>query len=522
MLTAWKDDLRLFLNSNLQFSSRDEYRYHEALVHPGLAATPSARNVLILGGGDGLALREVLRHPNVERVTLVDLDPEMTRLFSTHPDLRRLNHGALTDRRVTVVNDDAFTWLESEGQRFDFAVVDFPDSSNFSLGKLYTTTFYRMLRNRLAPDATFVVQASSPLFAPQSYWCIVATLEQARFAVAPYHVYVPSFGEWGFVLAGTRPRTSLRAPTRSAVPDPRDHSRDVRLSTGHGASAGRNQPPAHPGACPLLRARMGHDQSVTLLSRRGFLSAALVGLVQKSGRRIEGGFVNESHVPGHQLRDRVRFAEPRQTRTSPVVIVGGGIAGLSAAWRLGKRGMHDFVVLEMEPTAGGNARWGENEIAPFPWAAHYVPVPGRSAGLVRELFTDLGVFDGERWDERHLVHAPRERLFIHGRWQEGLDPTVGPTQRDRDQFARFDERIAQHRSTGRFTIPVSAGSDGSPPPIEDSLSMAAWLIASDWTRRGSVGLSTMPAATTMGRYRPMSPRGPASCTLPRARMNRTC
>ncbi len=202
MLTAWKDDLRLFLNSNLQFSSRDEYRYHEALVHPGLAATPSARNVLILGGGDGLALREVLRHPNVERVTLVDLDPEMTRLFSTHPDLRRLNHGALTDRRVTVVNDDAFTWLESEGQRFDFAVVDFPDPSNFSLGKLYTTTFYRMLRKRLAPDATFVVQATSPLFAPQSYWCIVATLEQARFAVAPYHVYVPSFGEWGFVLAG--------------------------------------------------------------------------------------------------------------------------------------------------------------------------------------------------------------------------------------------------------------------------------------------------------------------------------
>ncbi len=231
---------------------------------------------------------------------------------------------------------------------------------------------------------------------------------------------------------------------------------------------------------------MGHDQSVTLLSRRGFLSAALVGLVQKSGRRIEGGFVNESHVPGHQLRDRVRFAEPRQTRTSPVVIVGGGIAGLSAAWRLGKRGMHDFVVLEMEPTAGGNARWGENEIAPFPWAAHYVPVPGRSAGLVRELFTDLGVFDGERWDERHLVHAPRERLFIHGRWQEGLDPTVGPTQRDRDQFARFDERIAQHRSTGRFTIPVSAGSDGSPPPIEDSLSMAAWLdrerLDSPWLR----------------------------------------
>jgi glycine/D-amino acid oxidase-like deaminating enzyme len=220
---------------------------------------------------------------------------------------------------------------------------------------------------------------------------------------------------------------------------------------------------------------MGHDQPVTRLSRRGFLSAALVGLVQKSGRRIDGGFVNESHVLGHQLRDGAPFPAPRQTRTSPVVIVGGGIAGLSAAWRLGKRGMRDFVVLEMEPTAGGNARWGESEVAAFPWAAHYVPVPGRAAGLVRELFVDLGVFDGVRWDERHLVHAPRERLFIHGRWQEGLDPAVGPTQRDRDQFARFDERIAKYRSTGRFTIPTAAGSDGSTPPVEDSLSMAAWL-----------------------------------------------
>jgi spermidine synthase len=202
VLTAWKDDLRLFLNSNLQFSSRDEYRYHEALVHPGLAAAASARNVLILGGGDGLALREVLRYPAVEHVTLVDLDPEMTSLFSTHPELRRLNNSALTDPRVHVVNDDAFTWLDASANLFDFAIVDFPDPSNFSLGKLYTTTFYRMLVNRLAPEATFVVQATSPLFARQSYWCIVTTIEQTGLSVAPYHVYVPSFGEWGFVLAG--------------------------------------------------------------------------------------------------------------------------------------------------------------------------------------------------------------------------------------------------------------------------------------------------------------------------------
>lgn len=207
VMTAWKSDLRLFLNANLQFSSRDEYRYHEALVHPGLAAVADARRVLVLGGGDGLALREVLRYPSVRHVTLVDLDPEMTRLFSTHAQLRQLNAGSLSDPRVTVVNADAFTWLDAPGEPFDFAVVDFPDPSNFSLGKLYTTTFYRMLQRRLAPDATFVVQATSPLFARHAFWCIVTTIEQAGFTAAPYHVYVPSFGEWGFVLAGTRTPT---------------------------------------------------------------------------------------------------------------------------------------------------------------------------------------------------------------------------------------------------------------------------------------------------------------------------
>ena len=234
VMTAWRDDLRLFLNANLQFSSRDEYRYHEALVHPGLAALPGARRVLILGGGDGLALREVLRHRQVQAVTLVDLDPEMTRLFSTHAELRRLNRDALRDPRVTVVNADAFTWIGAATETFDFAVVDFPDPSNFSLGKLYTTTFYRMLLERIAPEGAFVVQATSPLFARQAYWCIVSTIENARLAVAPYHVYVPSFGEWGFVLAGRAalplPATlpdGLRFLTRDTLPEMFDFPRDM-------------------------------------------------------------------------------------------------------------------------------------------------------------------------------------------------------------------------------------------------------------------------------------------------------
>lgn len=205
VVTAWDNDLRLFLNSHLQFSSRDEYRYHEALVHPGLAAAASAHKVLVLGGGDGLALREVLKQPGVESVTLVDLDPEMPRLFTSHPELSALNAHAFDDPRVRVVSADAFVWLDTDTASYDFVVVDFPDPSNFSLGKLYSTTFYRTLGRRLAPGARFVVQSTSPLFARQSFWCIVRTIEDAGFVVSPYHVYVPSFGEWGFALAGVEP-----------------------------------------------------------------------------------------------------------------------------------------------------------------------------------------------------------------------------------------------------------------------------------------------------------------------------
>ena len=214
VLTAWKDDLRLFLNSHLQFSSRDEYRYHEALVHPGLAAMPGARRVLVLGGGDGLALREVLRYPHVEHVTLVDLDPEMTRLFATHPELVKLNAHAFADPRVRVINADAFVWADETAEVFDFAVIDFPDPSNFSIGKLYTTAFYRTLMRRLGPEGRFVVQSTSPMFARRSFWCIVQTIETVGLNAAPYHVYVPSFGEWGFVLAGRQ-----RGPLPSAMPE---------------------------------------------------------------------------------------------------------------------------------------------------------------------------------------------------------------------------------------------------------------------------------------------------------------
>jgi len=217
VLTRFKDDIRLFLNSHLQFSSRDEYRYHEALIHPGLSAIPAPRRVLVLGGGDGLAVREILKYPQIESITLVDLDPEMTRLFSTHPMLTALNQKSFSASRVHIINADAFPWVDSDTESFDFIVIDFPDPTNYSLGKLYTTTFYKAAARHLSAQGLMVVQSTSPMFARDSYWCIAETIKQAGLQTYPYHVYVPSFGEWGFVIAGHReyePPTSLPAGLR--------------------------------------------------------------------------------------------------------------------------------------------------------------------------------------------------------------------------------------------------------------------------------------------------------------------
>ena len=221
VITRWKDDLRLHLNNNLQFSSRDEYRYHEALVHPALATLPGARRVLVLGGGDGLAVREILKYPQVESVTLVDLDPAMTKLFSTASSLRALNGDALNAPRVKVINADALQWLEENDERFDFVVIDFPDPSNFAIGKLYSSAFYRLLEKHLSENALAVVQSTSPLYARQSFWCVVTTIESVGLIATPYHALVPSFGEWGYVLVGRRtylPPATYPVETRFLTP----------------------------------------------------------------------------------------------------------------------------------------------------------------------------------------------------------------------------------------------------------------------------------------------------------------
>ncbi len=218
VLTRWQDDLRLYINGNLQFSSRDEYRYHEALVHPLMQQLPWAKSVLILGGGDGLALREVLRYSQVEQVTLVDLDPNMTQVFSQRKELVELNNHAFADTRVNVVNSDAAIWLDDNQQFFDAVIVDFPDPSNFSLGKLYSIPFYQKLKHQLADNGLIVVQSTSPYYAPHAYWCIDATLRDVGFHTSPYHLYVPSFGDWGFIIAANHnnytPPPSYQLPMR--------------------------------------------------------------------------------------------------------------------------------------------------------------------------------------------------------------------------------------------------------------------------------------------------------------------
>ncbi len=207
VVTQRQDEVRLFINGHLQFSSKDEHRYHEALVHPGLASVAHPKNVLVLGGGDGLAVREILRYSAVEHITLVDIDPEMTALFKDKPEFAALNSSALQSPKVSLEHADAFLWVRDAAKKemkYDFIVVDFPDPNSFPLGKLYSSYFYRNLAKILAPEGIAAVQSTSPLFARKSFWCIENTLSSVGLSTNPYHVYVPSFSEWGFVMASHR------------------------------------------------------------------------------------------------------------------------------------------------------------------------------------------------------------------------------------------------------------------------------------------------------------------------------
>jgi spermidine synthase len=212
VVTKWHNDVRLYLDGGLQFSSVDECRYHEALVHPAMVASPGAHRVLILGGGDGMTAREVLKYDRVERIDLVDLDEEMIDLFRDRPLLADLSNHALANPRVHVHIQDAGKFLEQSPESWDLIFLDLPDPSHLSLARLYTSSFYRLLSQHLNQGGIAVTQATSPFYAPEAFWCVVETWKQTRigpeqdgrFAVYPYHAYVPSFGDWGFVMASRR------------------------------------------------------------------------------------------------------------------------------------------------------------------------------------------------------------------------------------------------------------------------------------------------------------------------------
>jgi glycine/D-amino acid oxidase-like deaminating enzyme len=218
------------------------------------------------------------------------------------------------------------------------------------------------------------------------------------------------------------------------------------------------------------------------VKRREFLAAlaapalaapALIGLARKTPRVIRGGFVDDGGTVGHELRDGRLRAFPGGAHRVPVVVVGAGIAGLSAAWELGRRSMSEFVVLELERDAGGNSRQGANHVTRFPWGAHYVPVPDARATLVRELFEELGVLREGTWDERHLCFSPQERLFQHGRWHEGVEPHDALDRGEQEVFRRFHEEMEVLRDSRQFTIPMERGAPRDSPL--DHLSMAEWL-----------------------------------------------
>ena len=203
VMTKHKDDLRLYIDGNVQFSSADEYRYHEALIHIPMMQAKNRDEVLVLGGGDGLAARELLKYPETH-ITLIDLDEEMTRLCSEDPQISALNCGALKSDRVNIINMDAYTYLTDCDKKYDVIIVDLPDPNNTTLNKLYSNVFYRLCGNALKDDGVINVQSTSPYYATKAFWCINKTIESEGFNVKPYHLEVPAFGDWGFNMASKR------------------------------------------------------------------------------------------------------------------------------------------------------------------------------------------------------------------------------------------------------------------------------------------------------------------------------
>jgi spermidine synthase len=206
VVTKWNKDIRLFIDGNIQFSSIDEHRYHEPLVHLPVLLAQNRENVLILGGGDGLAAREVLKYSGIKKIDLVDLDPAITDLGQKHPIFTRLNQSSLKSEMVHIYNQDAYKFVEQSSDFYDVVIIDLPDPNNVSLSKLYSQEFYELLKKRLSIGGTVITQSTSPYYAPKAFWCIHQTMESVFPACLPVNVFVPSFGQWGFNIAINLPK----------------------------------------------------------------------------------------------------------------------------------------------------------------------------------------------------------------------------------------------------------------------------------------------------------------------------
>lgn len=200
VMTQWQDDYWLYLNGNQQFSTIDEDKYHEPLVHPAMQISKMAKDVLILGGGDGCAAREILKYPTVESITLVDLDPAVTELCSSHPILKEINQGSLSHSKVNVLNEDGFNYLTKNQKYYDVIIVDLPDPKTIEINRLYSLEFYKLCYRFLRPNGVIVTQAGSPYFATKAFKCIETTLNAASFNTAMLHNHVITLGEWGWIL----------------------------------------------------------------------------------------------------------------------------------------------------------------------------------------------------------------------------------------------------------------------------------------------------------------------------------
>ncbi len=209
VLTQGEGNYWLFLNGNQQLSTYDEELYHEPLVHPIMLLHSNPKSVLVLGGGDGAAVREVLKYPSVEEVVLVDLDPSVTKLAMTHRVLLDINQNSLNNPKVTVINQDGFTYLEDIKDRFDVAIADFPDPRTVDLGRLYSREFYWLCNRALKQDGMLVTQAGSPYYAEKAFNCIDTTMQTAGFQTLRLHNQVPTLGEWGWVLGAKNTNENL-------------------------------------------------------------------------------------------------------------------------------------------------------------------------------------------------------------------------------------------------------------------------------------------------------------------------